>query len=78
MINTPVEKNKDYVVKIDNLGYEGEGVGRINNFTIFVPAALPGEEVEVRIIKVNKNFAFGRLLKVIASVRHSAQSQCAA
>lgn len=65
MTDMPVEKNRDYIIKIDNLGYEGEGVGRINNFTVFVPGVLPGEEAEVKIIKVNRNFAFGKLIRII-------------
>lgn len=72
----PVEKNKDYNLKIDNLGFEGEGVGRINGFAVFVPGALPGEEVELRIVKVNKNFAFGRLLKVINQSQERVEPMC--
>lgn len=76
MGSIPVEKNKDYIIKIDNLGYEGEGVGRINNFTVFVPGALPGEEVETKIIKVSKNFAFGKLLKVKSQSAERIEPMC--
>lgn len=76
MLQVPVEKNKDYVLNIDNLGFEGEGVGRINNFTVFVPDALPGEEVEVKIVKVSKNFAFGKLLKVIRQSEKRVEPLC--
>lgn len=61
----PVEKNKDYEVDIIGLGYEGEGVGRAEDFTVFVSGALPGEKVLAKVIKVNKNFAVGKLLKVV-------------
>lgn len=76
MIIAPVEKNKDYIIKIDNLGFEGEGVGRVNNFTVFVPGALVGEEVEARIIKINKSFAFGRLNKVIHKSEERVEPLC--
>lgn len=76
MANMPVEKNKDYIIKIDNLGYEGEGVGRINNFTVFVPGALPGEKAEVKIVKVNKNFAFGKLLRIINQSASRVEPMC--
>jgi len=76
MHDIPIEKNKDYSMKIDSLGYEGEGVGRINNFTVFVPDALPGEDVEVKIVKVNKNFAFGRLIKVISKSSERIEPIC--
>lgn len=61
----PVEKNKDYEIYIDSFGNMGEGIGKINNFTVFVKGAVKGEKARIKIVKVNKNFAFGKLLKVI-------------
>lgn len=61
----PVEKNADYIMTIDNMGYEGEGVGKIDNFTVFVAGAVVGEKVKIKIVKVSKNFAFGKLLEII-------------
>ena len=50
----PVEKNNEYEMKIDALGSNGEGIGRIDGFTVFVEGALPGEQVRVLIVKVKK------------------------
>lgn len=61
----PVEKNSDYVIDIKGMGYEGEGVGKINDFTIFVPGAIKDEKVNAKIVKVTKNFAFGKLIDII-------------
>lgn len=61
----PVEKNKDYEVEVIGLGHEGEGVGKVEDFTVFVSGALPGEKVLAKVIKVSKNFAVGKLLKII-------------
>lgn len=61
----PVEKNTDYIMTIDNMGYEGEGVGKIDNFTVFVAGAIVGEKVKIKIVKVSKNFAFGKLIEII-------------
>ncbi|SMC23341.1 23S rRNA (uracil1939-C5)-methyltransferase [Clostridium acidisoli DSM 12555] len=63
--NIPVEKNEVYTINIEALGYEGEGIGKIDDFTIFVKGAIDGETVEAKIIKVNKNFAFGKLTNII-------------
>ncbi|MGH4119374.1 23S rRNA (uracil(1939)-C(5))-methyltransferase RlmD [Clostridium sp.] len=63
----PVEKNVDYIISIDNMGYQGEGVGKIDNFTVFVAGAILGEKVKIKIVKISKNFAFGKLLEVIES-----------
>lgn len=61
----PVKKNEDYMITIDNMGYEGEGVGKIDGFTVFVAGAIVGEKVLIKIVKISKNFAFGKLLEII-------------
>lgn len=63
--NVPVEKNKCYTMTIDDLGSEGEGIGKIEGFAIFVEGALPQEEIEVLIVKVKKNFAYGKLKRIL-------------
>lgn len=50
----PLKKNDNITLQIDNLGSEGQGIGRYNGFAVFVPYALPGEIVEAHIIKVAK------------------------
>lgn len=72
----PVVKNEDYLIHIDSLGYEGEGIGKIDGFTIFVKGALPGEKVKVKIIKVNKNFAFGKLVDIITPSKCRVEPVC--
>lgn len=61
----PVEINKIYEVKIQSLGSSAEGVGRIDNFTVFVNGALPDETVKVKIIEIKKSYAVGKLLEVL-------------
>ena len=61
----PVEKNKEYEMDIDDLGSNGEGVGRIEGFTMFVSGALPGERVRIKAVKVGKSYGYGKLLSVI-------------
>ncbi|MGH4050671.1 MAG: 23S rRNA (uracil(1939)-C(5))-methyltransferase RlmD [Clostridium sp.] len=72
----PVKKNEDYIVDIDNMGYDGEGVGKIDNFTIFVAGAIKGEKVMVKIVKVSKNFAFGKLLEIIEKSMYRVDPVC--
>lgn len=60
-----IEKNKDYVIDIVSMGHDGEGVGRINNFAVFVQGAIAGETVKIKIVKAAKNYAFGKLVEVI-------------
>jgi tRNA/tmRNA/rRNA uracil-C5-methylase (TrmA/RlmC/RlmD family) len=52
-------------IVIDNLAYGGDGVGRFNDFVIFVPFVAPGETVEVELTEVKKNFARASLVRVV-------------
>ncbi|OZU87691.1 23S rRNA (uracil(1939)-C(5))-methyltransferase RlmD [Virgibacillus indicus] len=60
----PVKKNEIITLKFEDLTHEGNGVGKIDGYPLFVPYALPGEEAKVKVVKVNKNFGFGKLLEV--------------
>ena len=67
----PVIRNNTYTVDIVSLGHSGEGVGKYEGFTIFIPHALPGETVEVKITEVKKNYAKASLqsVKVTSNAR---------
>ena len=51
-------------LNIHDLAFGGEGVGRIDDFVVFVPFVIVGETVEVEITEVKKNFARAKLLRV--------------
>lgn len=51
-------------LKIEDIGFGGEGIGRAGDFVVFVPFVLPGEAVEVELTEVKKRFGRGRLLRV--------------
>ena len=72
----PVKKNEIYKMKIHDIGTEGQGIGQIEGYTIFVEGALPEEEIDVRIIKVGKKFGFGRLESIIASSKERVVPIC--
>ena len=61
----PVCKGRTYELQIDRLGTSGEGVGRYDNFTVFVPNALPGETVSVIIEEVKNSYARGRIKQIL-------------
>ena len=61
----PVQKNKEYIVDIIDNGFEGEGIAKINNFTIFISGAIKGEKVKILIVKVLSSHAFGKVLEII-------------
>ena len=58
----PVHKNEEYSATVTDLTYEGNGLVKIDDFPVFVPNALPGEQITVRITKVASHFAWGRVM----------------
>lgn len=52
-------------LKVTGLGSSGEGVGKIDGFTVFAHGGLPGETVEVELEQVKKSYAAGRVTAVL-------------
>ncbi len=74
----PVKKNDELSITIDAVGSEGQGVGRVNGYAIFVPGALAGETVRTHIIKVTASYAVGKLLEVSVPSPDRVQPSCPA
>lgn len=72
----PIEKNKEYIVDIIDNGFEGEGIAKIDGFTIFIPNCIKGEKVRILIVKVLKSHAFGKALEIIESSEQRVESDC--
>ena len=49
-------KNDIVTVSIDDIGIEGEGIGKIDGFTLFIKDAIVGDVVEAKILKAKKNY----------------------
>ncbi|WP_276950213.1 23S rRNA (uracil(1939)-C(5))-methyltransferase RlmD [Acetatifactor muris] len=71
------EKNEIVTVTIEDIGNEGEGIGRVNGFTLFVKDAVVGDTVEARIVKNKKTYAYGRLEKVLVPSPFRVEPKCA-
>ena len=61
----PVVKNQEFDATVIDLTYEGNGVVKVEDFPVFVPNAVPGEEIRVGITKVAGTYAFGRVIKTL-------------
>ena len=72
----PVEKNKEYIVEIVDNGFQGEGIARVNNFTIFIPNAIKGEKVRILVVKVLTSYAFGKIKEIIEPSKYRISSDC--
>ena len=65
MQEVPVVKNEKYIVDIIDNGFSGEGIAKIDGFTVFIPKAIKGEKCEVLIVKVLSSHAYGKILNLI-------------
>lgn len=74
--NTPLTLNATYTIEIRDLGVHGEGIGSAENFTVFVPGALPGETVKAKIILIKKSYASGKLISVEKPSPYRTLPQC--
>ena len=72
----PVKKNETVQLTIEDLTHEGNGVGKVDGYPIFIPLGLPGEKADVKVIKVNKRFAYGKLLHVHESSQERVTPPC--
>lgn len=72
----PVQRGKCYTIEISGLGHSGEGVGRYEGFTVFVPYALPGETVKAQIVEVKKKYAKGKLVGLVRPSADRTKAPC--
>lgn len=57
--------NDEYIVEIEKLTNLGAGLCKIDGFVIFIKDTCPQDKVKIKITKVNKNFATGKLVEII-------------
>lgn len=70
------EKNKEYIVDIIDNGFEGEGIAKIDDFTIFVKGAIKGEKIRILIVKVLSSYAYGKIIEIIEKSEYRTQEDC--
>ncbi len=76
MENPTVAPGQTVRLTIDDIAFGGEGVGRLNDFVVFVPFVALGETVEAELLEVKKRFGRARLLKVIEPSPDRVQPLC--
>ena len=59
-----VNRNDRLNVYVEDLTHDGSGVAKVEGYPLFIPGALPGEEVDIQVGKTLKNYGFARLLNI--------------
>jgi tRNA/tmRNA/rRNA uracil-C5-methylase (TrmA/RlmC/RlmD family) len=72
----PLKIADQITLTIHDIAFGGEGVGRVDDFVVFVPFVLVGETVAIEIIEVKKNFARAKLLRVDKSSPERVEPEC--
>lgn len=60
-----LKKNQEITLKIDDLGNNGEGIGHVDGYALFVKNALPGETIRAGIMKCGKSYGYARVIEVL-------------
>ena len=77
-----MKKNDIYEIVIEDIGNDGEGIGHIYEgeteagMTIFVKDTVVGDEIKVRIVKVKKRYAYGRLEEILKPSPYRVDAVC--
>ena len=71
-----IQKNQEYIVDIIDNGFEGEGIAKIDNFTIFIPGTIKGEKVRILIVKVLSSHGFGKIVEILGKSQARQDVDC--
>ena len=71
-----IEVGKVFTIEITGYTSEGQGVGKVNDFTVFVNGAVRGEKVKAVIKKLYKNYAVADIREIIEKSMHRVEYPC--
>lgn len=76
LLDLPVAKNDEVLIDIIGMTHDGEGVGRAEGYTLFVPGALPGEKVRVKVLKTKKQYGYAKLMELVQASSDRIAAPC--
>jgi len=71
-----INKNDELVIEIEDIGSDGEGIGKYQGYTLFVKNALVGDKVKVKVMKTKKSYGYARLLEIIVESPYRVKARC--
>ena len=60
-----MQKNELVTVTIEDIGINGEGIGKVDGYTLFIKDAIIGDVVEAKVMKAKKNYGYARLMNIL-------------
>ena len=71
-----MQKNDIVTVTIEDIGVSGEGIGKVNGYTLFIKDAVIGDVVEAKVMKAKKNYGYARLMNIITPSPDRVKAKC--
>lgn len=71
-----VNKNDEVIIDIEDIGSDGEGIGKYQGYTIFVKNALVGDRIKTKLMKTKKSYGYGRLIEIIEPSPYRVTPKC--
>jgi 23S rRNA (uracil1939-C5)-methyltransferase len=71
-----MQKNDVVKVTIEDIGVNGEGIGKIDGYTLFIKDAVIGDVVEAKIMKAKKNYGYARMMQIIEPSKDRVEPKC--
>lgn len=71
-----MKKNEIVEITIEDIGVNGEGIGKIDGYALFVKDAVIGDRIEAKITKAKKNYAYARLMKILEPSPDRVEAKC--
>ncbi len=71
-----MQKNDIVTVEIKDIGIGGEGIGKVDGYTLFIKDAIVGDVVEAKIMKAKKNYGYAKLMNIIQSSDERISARC--
>lgn len=71
-----MKKNETAVVKIEDIGVNGEGIGKVDGYTLFIKDAVIGDIAEVKVMKAKKNYGYAKLINILEPSKDRVEAKC--
>ncbi|MEK4230829.1 23S rRNA (uracil(1939)-C(5))-methyltransferase RlmD [Solibacillus sp. FSL H8-0538] len=75
-MTAPITKNDRTTVYIEDLTHDGNGVAKIDGYPLFIQGALPGETVEIHVLKTLKNYGFAKVVEILEPSSDRVEAPC--
>ena len=71
-----IKKNSQVTITIEDIGSEGEGIGKYNGYTLFVKDTVIGDKVLVNVMKAGKTYGYARMVELIEPSSSRVKPRC--